>query len=482
MNRLILRFGNQKADTIASHSELIDTLDHVWWGWWAKAWERVPGADTWSDIVASMKSGVRVGLFDRRALRFYVAMCDDVHLTDGVSRIQSPEPAATPDYYSDEYFPVWFRLSSIDAVTEPEFLDEFGFVPISKDETLYWSDPASPPELTSLDVVTTRSLNILHISDLHFGEDFAYPHTTTAVPGTPNLEDVLSDYIRDAEFDVGIVVVSGDLVTRGIERYFRDVTTFLDGLLTRLGLSRNHTVVVPGNHDLWLDDDAAFTYSHTYAHELGYREWYDSFMASKNANLSLERLKVFEHAGSDSAAAFIQVNSARLRERETMEFGYVGSHRYIPLLRALNDVDKSGMFRFFVMHHHLVPVPGNEHVRPGRPVSVTVDSGHIIENLQRYGVQCVLHGHQHLPFVGSIGRMSFDEYGDAKGHVHPIAVLGAGSVGAKSDRLSAALRANTFGLYRLTGGEMSVRVVQFAPGGSARTWAATSVPLGTAAS
>jgi 3',5'-cyclic AMP phosphodiesterase CpdA len=50
--------------------------------------------------------------------------------------------------------------------------------------------------------------------------------------------------------------------------------------------------------------------------------------------------------------------------------------------------------KIFVLHHHLLPVPGT-----GRERNVVYDAGDAIECLQRAGVRLVLSGHKHVPYV-----------------------------------------------------------------------------------
>ena len=50
--------------------------------------------------------------------------------------------------------------------------------------------------------------------------------------------------------------------------------------------------------------------------------------------------------------------------------------------------------RIFVLHHHLLPIPGT-----GRERNVVYDAGDAIECLQRAGVHLVLSGHKHVPYA-----------------------------------------------------------------------------------
>ena len=56
--------------------------------------------------------------------------------------------------------------------------------------------------------------------------------------------------------------------------------------------------------------------------------------------------------------------------------------------------------RVFVLHHHLLPVPGT-----GRERNIVYDAGDAIECLQRSGVDLVLSGHKHVPYAWRLEDM-----------------------------------------------------------------------------
>ena len=60
----------------------------------------------------------------------------------------------------------------------------------------------------------------------------------------------------------------------------------------------------------------------------------------------------------------------------------------------------SSELRIFVLHHHLLPVPGT-----GRERNVVYDAGDTLECLQRAGVQIVLSGHKHVPYAWRLENM-----------------------------------------------------------------------------
>jgi 3',5'-cyclic AMP phosphodiesterase CpdA len=50
--------------------------------------------------------------------------------------------------------------------------------------------------------------------------------------------------------------------------------------------------------------------------------------------------------------------------------------------------------KVFVLHHHLIPIPGT-----GRERSTVMDAGDVLEVLVHAGVHVVLSGHKHVPYV-----------------------------------------------------------------------------------
>ena len=75
-----------------------------------------------------------------------------------------------------------------------------------------------------------------------------------------------------------------------------------------------------------------------------------------------------------------------------LDHGQIGRGRYRWIEEQFDD--HSSRLRVFVMHHHLLPVPGT-----GRERNIVYDAGDCIECLQRAGVDLVLSGHKHVPYA-----------------------------------------------------------------------------------
>jgi 3',5'-cyclic-AMP phosphodiesterase len=80
-----------------------------------------------------------------------------------------------------------------------------------------------------------------------------------------------------------------------------------------------------------------------------------------------------------------------------LDEGQIGRGRYPWIEEAFaGDAD----LRIFVMHHHLLPIPGT-----GRERNIVFDAGDAIECLQRAGVDLVLAGHKHVPYAWRLEDM-----------------------------------------------------------------------------
>jgi 3',5'-cyclic AMP phosphodiesterase CpdA len=74
-----------------------------------------------------------------------------------------------------------------------------------------------------------------------------------------------------------------------------------------------------------------------------------------------------------------------------LDNGQIGRGRYGWIEQQFAD---PADLRVFVVHHHLLPVPGT-----GRERNIVNDAGDALECLQRAGVDLVLSGHKHVPYA-----------------------------------------------------------------------------------
>ena len=191
------------------------------------------------------------------------------------------------------------------------------------------------------------SRTIAHISDIHCGgPDFV-----------PSLMERAVAEINELEPD--LIICSGDLTTFGFKQEFLMAREYLD----RLNCER--MVVIPGNHD---------------SRNVGYLH-FEEFFGERHSVLRLEEITV------------VAVDSSE----PDLDHGQIGRARYSWIEEQFAG---PADFRIFVMHHHLLPVPGT-----GRERNIVYDAGDVIECLQGAQVDLVLSGHKHVPYAWRLEDM-----------------------------------------------------------------------------
>jgi 3',5'-cyclic AMP phosphodiesterase CpdA len=185
----------------------------------------------------------------------------------------------------------------------------------------------------------TARFTIAQISDLHCGS----PHFV------PSLLDRAIIEVNGLEPDV--VIVSGDLTNEGFAQQFETAREYIDRL------ECEHVIVIPGNHD---------------SRNVGYVHFEELFG---------DRSPQYHEGG----VSIVAVDSTE----PDLDHGTIGRGRYPAIEEAF---DREAFLKVFVLHHHLLPIPGT-----GRERNVVHDAGDALECLLRAGVHLVLSGHKHVP-------------------------------------------------------------------------------------
>ena len=206
---------------------------------------------------------------------------------------------------------------------------------------------------------------IAHISDPHVGSPFFVPNLMNRVIVE------LNELAPDA------VVCTGDLTNEGYRQEFKNWLAYASRIQSPI-------YTIPGNHD---------------ARNVGWVHFEE---------LIGERYWVTDVQG-------IRIVGADSSEPDINE-GQIGRHRY-DWLREHLGVDAE--VKILAIHHHLLPVPGT-----GRERSVVNDAGDLLEVLLSAGVNIVLSGHKHVPYVWRLENMYLANAGTVaslrvRGHTKP---------------------------------------------------------------
>lgn len=208
-------------------------------------------------------------------------------------------------------------------------------------------------------------MRLAHISDLH-------------MTGMYFVEEWFSSLKRILEdLEVDLLVISGDLTDEGYLYEYERASALLEELPPKRKL------IVPGNHD-----------SRNMGHSL-----FEEFFGTRYPSAEVDGVRVL---GIDSTEPDINE-------------GHVGRENYPLIERGL----EGGRVKVLTLHHHLIPIPGT-----GRERNIPVDAGDVLRKVMEVGVNFVLSGHRHLPWVWRLERTYFINAGTAtskrlKGRSYP---------------------------------------------------------------
>jgi 3',5'-cyclic-AMP phosphodiesterase len=191
-------------------------------------------------------------------------------------------------------------------------------------------------------------VTIAHLSDLHCESPFF----------VPSLLD--RSIVEVNELAPDVVIVSGDLTGDGLRGEYESAREYLN----RVECPR--MLVIPGNHD---------------SRNVGYVHFEELF-GDRSSELHMEGVSI------------VAVDSTE----PDLDHGLIGRGRY-PWIEE-HFASHEAFLRIFVLHHHLLPVPGT-----GRERNIVHDAGDTLECLQRAGVQLVLSGHKHVPYAWRIENL-----------------------------------------------------------------------------
>ncbi|MGF1470459.1 MAG: metallophosphoesterase family protein [Rubrobacteraceae bacterium] len=204
---------------------------------------------------------------------------------------------------------------------------------------------------------TNGRLTICQISDIHCGNNPFF------------IPDLLERTILEVnDLEPTAVVVSGDLTAAGYRQEFETAAEYVGRIQCE------HVMVIPGNHD---------------ARNVGYVH-FERLFGDRYSIIDFEE------------AVMVGVDSSE----PDLNDGRIGRERYDFIREAFEAAGDK--LKIFVVHHHLVPIPGT-----GRERNIIFDAGDILQLLDDVGVNMVLSGHKHVPYSWKLENMFLVNAGTA---------------------------------------------------------------------
>ena len=200
-----------------------------------------------------------------------------------------------------------------------------------------------------------KPLRIAQISDIHCGESTFD-------------EDAMSSIIdRVNRMEPDVVVIAGDLTAAGYQWEFEEAARWLEQL-------NPPKVIIPGNHD---------------SRNVGYIHFEQLF----GRRFSRYRLAFTPERAERLGATGVTIVAVDSSEPDLND-GRVGREHYSWIKDQFDEPDD---IKVFVIHHHLVPIPGT-----GRERNIILDAGDVLAELTQLDIDVVLSGHKHVPYFWGV--------------------------------------------------------------------------------
>jgi Icc protein len=208
-------------------------------------------------------------------------------------------------------------------------------------------------------------VTIAHISDPHVGSPYFVPNLMNRV------------IVELNELEPDVVICTGDFTNFGYRQEFKTASAYLERIKAPV-----HSV--PGNHD---------------ARNVGYVH-FEELIGPRYWSTDVQGVRI---VGADSS-------------EPDLDEGQIGRERY-PWLGEHFAGDPE--LKVFALHHHLIPIPGT-----GRERNIVFDAGDVLEVLLANGVDVVLSGHKHVPYVWRLESLYIVNAGTCaslrlRGHTKP---------------------------------------------------------------
>ena len=194
-------------------------------------------------------------------------------------------------------------------------------------------------------------LTIVQISDFHCGEASFQPEVMESI--IERVNQVAPD----------VVVVAGDLTAAGYEWEYEEAARWLG----RLDAPK---LVIPGNHD---------------SRNVGYihfRKHFGERFSRLRQVFDPERAERLRTTGITVVGAD--------SSNPDLDEGHIGREHYGWIRDQFDQPDDINVF---VLHHHLMPIPGT-----GRERNIITDAGDLLALLAQIDIDIVLSGHKHVPY------------------------------------------------------------------------------------
>ncbi len=299
-------------------------------------------------------------------------------------------------------------------------------------------------------------MNILHISDLHFGMN----QNNNEIMLEEKMEEVLGKLGSD--FFPEVLLITGDFTNSGSPNEFANVKNMLDNFKNYDSLKQiQYYVFVPGNHDFtWKENGTDLNEEQR---KVNYKNFAGatvkkSFKLNNKKDLQkkLDEYMIQHYIGNiaDSNKYFLLIgmNSMLIDSQKRAGQGYFSKPQLNVIKQLIQYYEKDKELVVMVaFHHHIIPISYVERdtLENSDKFSLTLDARRVIDFLLENNIRFAVHGHQHQPSIVTWK----DEVKNAKKELH---IISNGSISAVREQLGDFMK-NSFMLYHIEKDELTIR-------------------------
>lgn len=268
------------------------------------------------------------------------------------------------------------------------------------------------------------NLKIAIISDLHIGHGVRSkdlcPHADTNRIDEKYLSKFL-DFVKAEHIQANYLVIPGDITGKAHPEEFRLASEVLLQIGAALGVPEEKILFVPGNHDKnWNaippgESDATGVFAKQMYAPLQHDAWIfeRAMRRSPHYMLSDNCLGIWTF----DDLILVGYNSSHHDDRNAkVHHGLIteSSLQWLDTQLQAMDLPKQKV-KVFLVHHH--PIQYSDHIPDVPDFSVMTNAENLLNLLNKFKFDLLLHGHKHMPhFKTQITNSSF-----------PLVILGAGS-------------------------------------------------------
>ncbi|HEX2944755.1 MAG TPA: metallophosphoesterase [Clostridia bacterium] len=251
-------------------------------------------------------------------------------------------------------------------------------------------------------LVNEQEVSILHISDIHMGEFYAFKNCSVKI------EKLFENLMLEIQ-PVDLMIVSGDISSTGVKTDFIDAMKFFEKIKSISGLDHDHFVIVPGNHDFIRECDTQNCFNNYISFINNFQQGGESKVFKYFPNemsigkYSLDSMteyknnigdKLFSLTTYDDIKTLVIGMNSISTDKESYRYGIISENQLINVQKALDKLLPyyNDYFKIAAFHHNIFEVPCllDEKWKPA-----LINQGMVLKSLFRNNVRVIFHGHSH---------------------------------------------------------------------------------------